>query len=77
MKFVESCGVDIKTIRISAEDIVDGKVKVVLAMVFQIIVKYESAVYHAWFTWFNSIVLVNVRVRVRVCVCVCVWFLDT
>lgn len=41
MKFVESCGVDIKTIRISAEDIVDGKVKVVLAMVFQIIVKYE------------------------------------
>jgi Ca2+-binding EF-hand superfamily protein len=40
LKFVESCGVNIKTVRVSAEDIVDGAEKVVMALVFQIIIKY-------------------------------------
>jgi Ca2+-binding EF-hand superfamily protein len=40
MKFVEKQGVDIKTIRLSAEDIVDGKQMAILALIFQIIQKY-------------------------------------
>lgn len=40
LKFVEACGVNIKAVRVSAEDIVDGAEKVVMALVFQIIIKY-------------------------------------
>jgi Ca2+-binding EF-hand superfamily protein len=40
LKYCEACGVDTKTIRISAENIVDGATQDVLALIFQIIVKY-------------------------------------
>lgn len=41
LKFVESeCGISLKDVRVSAEDIVDGNEKVVMAMVFKIIVSF-------------------------------------
>jgi len=40
LDFVNSLGVDLSKIRASAEDIVDGKEKIVLALVFQVIIKY-------------------------------------
>lgn len=40
LKFVESLGIDIKTVRASAEDLVDGTEKIVMALIFQIILAY-------------------------------------
>jgi len=40
LEFVKKCGVDLSKIRIQAEDIVDKKEQTVLAMIFQIIIKF-------------------------------------
>jgi spectrin beta len=40
LDFVRDSGVDLSKIRATAEDIVDGKEKIVFALIFQIIVKY-------------------------------------
>jgi actinin alpha len=41
LKFVEKdCGISLKEVRVSAEDLVDGQEKVIMAMIFKIIVSY-------------------------------------